>query len=246
MKQPLIGITADSIVEPQSVINQVSADFAPRDLKEAIIASGGIPVILPFPDQVALGETMAQRVLEAVDGVIIPGGPDVDPTYYGEEPIRALGRTAYQRDAFEIPLVRAAKEAKVPVFGICRGLQVMNVALGGTLYQDLPTQNPDSYMKHSQLAPGGFPTHHVRLDPSSAFYQALGEHPYVNSRHHQGVKEVAPSLVVTARAADGVVEALESEDKDLTAVQWHPENMWRLDASQLALFQWFVDHCRNK
>lgn len=246
MKKPIIAITADSIVEAQTVINQISADFAPRDLKEAIIAAGGIPVIFPFPDRSELGEEMARALVTTVDGIIIPGGPDVDPTYYQEEPIRELGRTAYQRDAFEFPLVKAAKEAGVPVFGICRGLQVINVAFGGNLYQDLTVQNPESYMKHSQLAPGGFPTHYVKVSQSSAFYETLGERAYVNSRHHQAVKELAPGFEVTASAADGVVEAIETPDKLITAVQWHPENMWRLDDKQLDLFRWFVDKCRSK
>ncbi|EHJ56503.1 hypothetical protein HMPREF9318_01920 [Streptococcus urinalis FB127-CNA-2] len=243
MSKPIIVITADSIVEPSAIINQVYADFAPRDLKEAVIKAGGIPIILPFPDDEKLGQEMAEALVSSFDGLIIPGGPDVDPTWFGEDPIRELGRTAYQRDAFEIPLVKAAKKAKKPIFGICRGLQVINVAFGGDLYQDLAKQNPDSYMKHSQLAPGGFPTHYVTVDSKSVFYSVLGEKSYVNSRHHQGVRKVADGFEATAVAADGVVEAIETSDGLVSAVQWHPENMWRADEKQFEVFKQFVSKC---
>ena len=111
-----------------------------------------------------------------------------------------------------------------PVFGICRGLQIINVAFGGNLYQDLAKQNPDSYMKHSQSAPGHFPTHFATIAKDSEFYGIFGEKAYVNSRHHQ--------------------EAIESDDQLITAVQWHPENMWREDAKQLEIFKQFVAKCR--
>lgn len=244
MKKPIIAITADSIVEPSAIINQIYADFAPRDLKEAVIASGGIPVILPFPDDPQKAGDFAKETAPLFDGFIIPGGPDVDPTFYDEEPIRELGRTAYQRDAYEKAIVEVAKDLGKPVFGICRGLQIINVAFGGNLYQDLAKQNPDSYMKHSQSAPGHFPTHFATIAKDSEFYGIFGEKAYVNSRHHQAVKDVALGYRVTATAADGVAEAIESDDQLITAVQWHPENMWREDAKQLEIFKQFVAKCR--
>ena len=233
----IIAITADTFPDPSPIINLNFADFAPRDLKEGVIAAGGIPIILPFPDDISHAEEFAEQQVRLFDGLILPGGPDVDPTLFHEEPIREIGSTAYQRDAYEIALVKAAIKAGKAVFGICRGLQVINVALSGTLYQDLTAQNPQSYLKHSQAAPGGFPTHHVKISQGSQLEKILGEQSYVNSRHHQAVKDIAADLTASAYAADGVIEALESVEQNILAVQWHPENMWRAQSEQLKLFK---------
>ena len=245
MKKPIIAISADSLTEPSPVINENFADFAPRDLKEAIIESGGIPIILPFPEDIRLASSFAQAAVDLFDGLIIPGGPDIDPTLFGQEPIHELGRTAYQRDAYEISLAEAAKASGKPVFGICRGLQLLNVAFGGTLYQDLQAQHQEAFIKHAQAAPGHFPTHHVGLVPGSQAYEVFGEMAYVNSRHHQAVKDLADLFVVTGRAQDGVIEAIESQDGLISAVQWHPENMRQHDEKQLALFEKFIKKCRQ-
>ncbi|AYG00178.1 gamma-glutamyl-gamma-aminobutyrate hydrolase family protein [Lactococcus allomyrinae] len=245
MMKVIIAITADSMVEPSRVINQNFADFAPRDLKEVIIEAGGIPIILPFPENVSLADEFAREAVRLFDGLIIPGGPDIDPTFFGEEPIREIGRTAYQRDYYEIALVKAARKANKPIFGICRGLQLINVAFGGTLYQDLAVQNLGSNLKHSQSAPGGFPTHHVKIDESSHLYETFGSEAYVNSRHHQAVKDLAKGFNVIATAYDGVVEAIESKEEDILAVQWHPENMWRSNKLQLEIFEHFVECCEK-
>lgn len=245
MRKPIIAITADSFIEPTPIINQQFANFVPRDLKEVILKEGGIPIVLPFPDDITLADEISKSVIELVDGVIIPGGADVDPIHYHEEPINELGRTLYQRDAYELSIIKAAKDLKKPVFGICRGLQLMNVAFGGTLYQDLIKQNPDSYMKHAQDAPGNFPTHYIDIEEDSIFFNIFGPKAYVNSRHHQGVKDVGTGFRVTARAADGVVEAIESSQNSLFAVQWHPENMWRDDDKQLQIFRDFIKRCQS-
>lgn len=236
--KPIIALTADALIDHSAVINQHNADMAPSAIKEAIIQAGGIPIILPFPAATQKAATIAKEVVNLFDGLVLPGGPDVDPTFFGEEPIANIGRTAYQKDSFEIELIKETQAKKKPVLAICRGIQIYNVALGGTLYQDLPTQDPDYRIRHAQAAPGNFPTHHVAIASDSRLAKLIGEQSYVNSRHHEAVREPAPGLKVTATAKDGVIEALESIDDDLfLGVQWHPENMWTVQTEQFALFE---------
>lgn len=234
--RPLIGITADVLFETTPVINEKHADFVPHDAVKAILAIGGTPVSLPYlpTDHVA-------DLLAPLDGLLFTGGPDIDPTLYGEDPIPALGLTYRPRDLFEIELAQQAVARHIPILGICRGMQLINVALGGTAYQDLPTQYPGQHLiAHHQSAPGNLPTHSVTVD-SSALQTTVGPHPMVNSRHHQAIKDLAANVRVVARANDGVIEGIESPDALIQGVQWHPENMWLQVPQQRALFQAFVN-----
>lgn len=220
--RPRIAIPADTLTEATNIINERNAAFAPRPLIEAIIKSGGLPVILPSVDS-----TLAPSYLDLFDSIIFAGGSDVDPTFFNEEPHQALGPTYLKRDQFEMSLAKAAVSAGKPIMGICRGMQVINVALGGTLYQDL-SEDPHQTLKHSQDAPGNFPSHHVNTAKDSRLFQLVGARPYVNSRHHQALNQIAPALKVTAWADDQVPEAVESKDSNqILAVQWHPENMFK-------------------
>ncbi|GEO70210.1 gamma-glutamyl-gamma-aminobutyrate hydrolase family protein [Levilactobacillus acidifarinae] len=232
----LIGITADVLFETTPVINEKHADFVPRDAVNAVLATGGIPVSLPH-----LPADQVDGLLSRLDGIIFTGGPDIDPTLFGEDPVPALGLTYRPRDLFEVALAQHAVAQHIPILGICRGMQIINVALGGTLYQDLASQYPSDYrIQHHQQAPGNLPTHHVTVGPS-ALQRAVGPHPFVNSRHHQAIKTPAPGVRVVARANDGVIEGIETPNVNVQGVQWHPENMWAEDPRQRALFQAFVD-----
>lgn len=220
--RPRIAIPADTLTEATDVINERNAAFAPRPIIEAVLKSGGLPVIFPFTDPDCVPD-----YIDLFDGIIFAGGSDVDPTFYGQEPHQKLGPTFFKRDLFEVSLVKAAVKSGKAIMGICRGMQVINVALGGTLYQDL-SEDRDQTLKHSQDAPGNFPSHHVNVDKTSRLYQLVGARPYVNSRHHEALDRVAPKLKVTARADDDVIEAVESKDNNqILAVQWHPENMFK-------------------
>lgn len=244
MKKPIIAITADNLTEPSQEINLNFAFFAPRDLKEAVINAGGIPIILRFPENPDLVEQMVDAVLPLFDGLIIPGGPDVDPRFYGQTPKVYLGATNYLRDTYELALLKKATALKKPVFGICRGLQLMNVAFGGDIYQDLVAENPKANLiKHAQAAFGSYPTHEVHFPIASALTDIFGTDAFVNSRHHQAIKKLATGFQVLAQADDDVIEAISSTDGLLTAVQWHPENMWQRDEKQLALFENFIKKC---
>ena len=231
-----IAITADTYRFSSEIINLVQAPFAARGLIEVINALGAVPVILPD-----VLSAHGEDYTEAFDGLILPGGPDVDPTFFQEEPVAKLGRTNRLRDEFELEIFRAFYKVGKPILGICRGCQLINIALGGSVYQDLGTQYSQAVLKHAQAASGEMPTHHVNLTEGSVLYKILGATAFVNSRHHQGINKVGEGLVVTATASDGVVEGIETKISDqIIAVQWHPENMWQQHLEMRQIFADFL------
>jgi putative glutamine amidotransferase len=173
--------------------------------------------------------------------ILLPGGIDVEPHRYGRKPHPKLGECDGSQDAFEIAIAREAWRRRMPIFAICRGIQLLNVALGGTLIQDLPSEAP-SGIAHRQEAGRSEATHDIRVDRGSRLFRLTGERMAVNSFHHQAVDGVAPDLRVVARAPDGVVEAVESEAHPrLIAVQCHPEEMAGCDPVSRSLFRQFVE-----
>jgi putative glutamine amidotransferase len=233
-KRPLIGITCATVRYrgrlPGYQLNQ--------QYVQAVQDAGGTPVLIPHGDD----PKAALNVLDSLDGVLFPGGADVGPERYGEEPIPALGQVDEELDALELPLASAAVARRTPVLAICRGQQVVNVALGGTLYQDLK-QDGVTRRRHRTPFRWGrdYLCHEVELDPASVWGEIAGARTLrVNSFHHQAVKDVAAGLRVTAMSPDGVIEGLESEDGRLLAVQCHPEGLtahaWSRD-----LFSHFVE-----
>jgi len=224
--KPVIGITPCSRVD---------------DYVESVRRAGGEPVVLSNADD-------PSAVLAKVDGVLLTGGLDVDPALYGEAPHPST-ETAPERDRFEIPLSTAAVAQDVPLFAICRGVQVLNVACGGTLVQDIPSQLPGA-LSHSLPCPPNQSytlAHEVWLEKDSLLSRLMRERLgdtdscEVNSRHHQAVKAVAPGFIVTATAPDGVVEAIEDPALPFClGVQWHPENFFRTGEFR-PLFEGFVE-----
>jgi putative glutamine amidotransferase len=202
--------------------------------------AGGLPLI------VAPGlPADAQPLLDCVRGLILTGGSDVDPALFGEAPHPALGRVIPERDAFEIALCREALRRDMPVLAICRGQQVLNVALGGTLYQDIASQLPGA-LEHRTDTKRWETAHDVDLLPGTRLREILGEERIaVNSFHHQTVKQVAPGLSVAARSpADGVSEGLESHaHRFVIAVQWHPEDFFGHSSTFEPLFAALVETC---
>lgn len=237
MKKLRIAVTADTYAVTTEVINHSKAPFAPRQLIQVLDELGVLPIILPDIRQ-ASGEDW----LDLFDGLIIPGGPDVAPVYFGEEPIPANGRTCASRDVFELDLIRAAIKAGKPILGICRGCQIINIALGGNVYQDLAAQKEGDCLQHAQRAWGAEPSHHVQIEPGSSLFQTFGAEAYVNSRHHQAVNRLGDGLRATAISSDGVIEGIEGTAEgvgdQIVAVQWHPENMW---PEYEEMKQFFVD-----
>ena len=189
---------------------------------DSVATAGAVPVILPP----AILPEHATHALEGVDGLLLSGGEDIDPSWYCMDPAPQLGSVDAARDRFEFALFQAARERRLPVLGICRGLQLVNVALGGVLWQDLPTERP-SPVQHDRGDARDARTHQVEVLAATRTAEALGVTGLgVNSFHHQGVRTLASGLAATAHAPDGLVEAFEgTEGAWLVAVQWHPEEM---------------------
>jgi len=214
--KPVVGITRCSRVD---------------DYVESVRRAGGEPLVLDPTDDPAAS-------LDRVDALLLSGGLDVDPALYGEAPHPTTEVDAV-RDRFEIPLSREAVARDMPIFAICRGVQVMNVAAGGTLVQDIPT-SVTTELTHSIDVPKDRIAHPVRMTPGTRLAASLGASTAVNSRHHQAVGRVAPSFVVSAVSEDGVVEAIERPASTFcVGVQWHPENFWRT-GEFAGLFEEFV------
>lgn len=237
MRQLIAAITADTFLGRASHPNQERADYAPRPLVDALSAAGLLSIILPYNEKAD-----AKDYVSSFDGLVIPGGPNMSPKFYGEEPLWCIGATYEKRDKFEVELIKAAMAAEKPIFGICRGLQVINVALGGSLWQDMQVQCPSITIQHMQKTPVTLATHSIEIEPGSRLHSILGNSCRVNSFHKEGVKKLGEGLAVTARSADGCIEAFESKDNDLiTAVQWHPENMAADRKDMAALFAHFAE-----
>ena len=235
--RPLIGIPADQLAVPSTAVNTVNAMVVPRMIKNAIIEAGGTPLILPFPEEFPVIDRLIADDLAVIDGLMLPGGPDIDPTLYGQEPLPQLGAVVYPEDRFELALVHRAVTEGLPIFATCRGMQMLNVALGGDLYQDLASEDSHATIRHAQAASGQYPTHHVNMMANTHLEKLLGPRGYVNSRHHQAVRHLGQGLRISATAPDGVVEGIESIDSEqLLGVQWHPENLYPNAPEQLRLF----------
>ncbi len=211
------------------------------DYLEGIMEAGGAPLIFPFTED----EELAAQLTQMCDGILFTGGQDVSPSIYGEESLPQLEEVSEQRDKLELLVIREALRLEKPVFGICRGLQFLNAALGGTLYQDLYTQY-DTRISHRQSEPYNMPTHEVSIAPGSPLAEVLGDGPIVvNSFHHQGIKDLADSLVPMAWAPDGLVESFfRPGPVFFRAVQWHPEMLFKNDENSRKLFRSFVEACK--
>ena len=227
MRKPVIGITRCTRID---------------DYIESIARAGGDPVVLEAEDDPI-------AALDRVDGVVLSGGADVEPALYGDAAHPTTDVDA-ARDRFEIPLSKAALARDLPLLAICRGVQVLNVAAGGSLIQDIPT-SIDTTLSHAVNEPKDSIAHAVNVTPGSRLADALGRAASVsscavNSRHHQSVNAVAPSFVVSAVSPDGVIEAIERPDAAFClGVQWHPENFWRT-GEFAPLFDAFVEAARAR
>lgn len=207
---------------------------------EAVLAAGGLPILLPHARDVA------GAYLALLDALVVTGGAfDVPPELYGEARRDVCGALQPERTAFERDLVEAALAARLPVLGVCGGMQLMNVVRGGTLHQDLPADT--GIAGHEQPAPKDAPSHDVLVAPGTQLASLVGAGPLpVNSTHHQAVKEPGAGVLVSARAADGVVEAIELPDLPFAlGVQWHPEAVARHEPRHAALYRGLVQAARE-
>jgi gamma-glutamyl-gamma-aminobutyrate hydrolase PuuD len=230
-EHPLIGI-ADTYRE--------GVCYVPRTYIDAIFKTGGIPVVIPLMRD----DSVIVELLKSIDGIVFPGGGDFDPAYYHEKPIPQMGTINAPRDTFEIRLLHLAAANNVPVLGICRGLQLINVAFGGSLYQDIPVQYYDKSVSHRQKKSNNEPSHSVIVEDSTVFSKIVGDKILmVNSAHHQAVKRLADGFTISGKSADGIIEAMEKIDSAnwILGVQFHPEQLINKDKTLLKIFQGFID-----
>jgi putative glutamine amidotransferase len=209
---------------------------------------GAVPWLIPLLQG---DDAVLRAVYERLDGVFLTGGVDVDPANYGEPPHQLCDRTDPARDWTELLLIRWALADRKPVFGVCRGIQTINVACGGSLYQDITAQRPEAikhdYFPNADNYTRDYLAHAIRVDKGSHLAELLGaEQVQVNSMHHQGIKTLAAGLRATAYAPDGLIEGVERPDAGfLLGVQWHPEELAEQHAPQRRLFTAFVDACNK-
>jgi putative glutamine amidotransferase len=237
--RPIIGITT-SAAEISIEGEPLHVRYAPTMYDDAVLAAGGLPVHLPI-----LPPGHIDELLNLVDGIILSGGGDLDPTLYGAQPERDLVDVESARDGAERELLQAATDSRTPVLGICRGLQIINVAFGGTLVQDLGPEGAQGH--HPQHVPDAKPVHPVIIEPGSLLAEAMADTSVdVNSTHHQAVDTVPPPLRVSARSLDGVVEGVELRQPGVwvLGVQWHPEAMQAQDPVQRRLFRRLIEAAR--
>ena len=184
------------------------------------------------------------RILSGIDGLVIPGGEDVHPFLYGEEPDPHFGTDCLERDYFEIALIRLAHKRGIPILAACRGMQVTNVALGGTLCQDIPSADYSPKVQHGQWSATSTPHHSITIEKGSQLYAILGAKAQVNSTHHQCVRQPAPGMRIVATAPDGVPEAMEGDG--ILCVQFHPEAMIVKHPEMLGIYKWIVDKASRR
>lgn len=244
MKKPKIGIVANRLVSTGNPLSGMYRASVNNAYVESLEKAGCIPVMLP----VILDHEDVADQIAGLSGIILSGGYDVDPMLYGEQPLPFLQITIREVDEYNIAVIHEADRQGIPVLGICKGIQVLNVAFGGTLYQDVKEQRENS-LKHMQEAPGYNPSHLVTIERDSFLGSILPGRAKVNSFHHQSVKKPGEGLRVVASADDGVTEAIEKhEGTFMCGVQWHPEMMAAFNNEEmLGLFKGFAKLCmKNK
>ena len=246
-RPPLIGVTTSEVRRPE-ITNPLPESEPPQPelalgmpYVRALARSGAIPVVLP-----PLALALVPGLLAPLAGVCLSGGPDIDPAAYGEEPHPDLGPVEPDLDAFELAVARHADAAGLPILGICRGAQTLNVARGGSLHQHLPAY-ADGSVDHRQTAAGNRVTHEVAVEPGSRLALALGADALsVNSFHHQAVERLGDGLRAVAWAPDGTVEGIEGADgRFVLGVQWHAETLDEVERAQARLFAALVDAARE-
>lgn len=222
MTRPIIGILGNVQRAQSPNFVSIERNLTNTACVRAIDRNGGVPVILPVPVE---DPALMDPALAVCDGLLIPGGCDVDPRYYGEPPHKDIGNIIPELDAFWFHAVEYAKEHRIPILGVCRGMQLLNVAFKGSLYQDLG-ERAETTNLHQQELRRETPVHKVLIEPGTHLHKILGvDSPSTNTMHHQAVKDPGKGLVVTAHSEDGVIEGIETPDGLIVAVQWHPEDL---------------------
>lgn len=245
--KPIIAISCSYVYTNRTYKKEILDTFGQVNLSEyyykGIEYVEGLPVLIPI-----LNDENIEFFINNVDGLLLSGGHDIDPTYYGKDPIIGLGSLMPNRDRFEIKLVKLAIEKGIPIFGICRGIQVLNVAMGGTLYQNIDSQiNDKVIIKHSQSAPAWLGTHNVQIENNTRLKKIVNVNKlFVNSFHHQAINTLGKGFIVNAISPDGLIEGIEYiKGTFAMGLQCHPELMWEKNDKIKAIFERFVKEALN-
>lgn len=234
--KPIIGIAANIDANRLGM----AINSLPLAYPAAIERAGGLPLILPY----SADQSLLNSMMERMDGLLLPGGIDLDPGCYHEKPAAGLEAVNHDLDIFQLHLFDVCLKGRKPVLGICRGCQLINTALGGSLFQDIDTAWQTPALRHR--GPDYDTEHPVSIEPGSRLFGLFGAEMVVNSRHHQAIKTIGKDLRITAVAPDAVVEAAEHCSLPIHLVQWHPERMLAKTDSMLPLFREFIEQCRKK
>lgn len=233
MSKPIIGISGSIIIDGSGNFPGYRRSYVNEDYVKSVIKNGGIPYIIPMNSS----EEVIKEQIQNVDGLILSGGHDVSPRFYNQEPHKNLGGILPERDVFDFNLVKFAIEKNIPILGICRGFQILNVYYGGSLHQDVGLKK-DTFIKHNQVNFPYLTTHSVELIDNTKLKEIFNEDTImVNSFHHQIIDKVADGFITSAVSKDGVVEAIENPNyKYMLGVQWHPEMLHSSEEKMNLLF----------
>ncbi|MBD5429604.1 type 1 glutamine amidotransferase [Lactobacillus sp.] len=205
--------------------NKITVD---RSFIDIVIKHGFLPIIVAPLSLKTVPEPKIN-----FDALLLTDGEPITPVFYNEEPVPQLSKTDLHRDKFEMELVKKANTAGVPILGIGRGMQLLNVAFGGNLFQDIYAQNSGAGIQHYQPTPLTQPSHHIDITPESELFKAIGTHPYINSHHKQAIKNIAANFNIVATAPDGIIEAIESQDHTMQGIQWRPDKLDNLEQDKI-------------
>lgn len=233
--KPIIGVTSN-LDDTQLSVSM--------DNIHSLLNAGAIPIVLPN----LLEDGKIEKLAEEMDGLLLTGGGDIDPTLFGEEPHQNLGSICPERDTFELSIIQKMLALDKPILAICRGSQILSIAAGGDMYQDIYFQMGVPLLQHAQKAPRWHASHFVNVKRNSLLHRATGERSFkVNSYHHQAVRKMPENFEVCAEANDGVIEAFESNKHSFVlGVQWHPECMTQKnDHPSIAIFEAFIKACKQ-
>lgn len=235
MGKMIIGLTCCENKDVDFPCQRTNEDYI-----HAVMVSQGVPILLPICED----ETCLDEQLSCIDGLIVTGGIDINPLFYKEACRHEQGESSTRRDMYEIELIKRCADKKIPILGICRGLQMINVTFGGTLFQD--NKLASAYIQqHDQKERKDYPIHSIRVKKDSFLHPIVGEKYYVNSFHHQSIKKVAEGFHVVARSEDSIIEAIQHDELNIWAVQFHPEMMHARDEKMLQIFKDFIQLCQS-
>ncbi len=239
MNKPVIGIIGNTFMTATGMFNSMERDYVNSDYINAVLRNGGVPAVIPASSIIE----GPKEALSFCDGLLFPGGEDIHPWYYGEEPLPVIGELRPEIDEAFLKAGKYGLMHKIPMLGICKGHQFLNVLLGGSLYQDLSMRKKDS-IQHLQKRKRSYLTHRVEILEGTRLSSILGQGTcQTNSMHHQAVKELGKGLRASAYAPDGVIEAMEDEEGLILGIQWHPENLIESAPIMNKLFADFADRC---